>query len=359
MADPGQHGGNVLETALKLGIDANSLTDFSANINPLGMPARLREALAAQLALAERYPDPLYRRLHQRLARHHGCPESWILAGNGATELIFDLACLLRQKTVLLLTPGFAEYRRALQWMECRIVDYPLAEQDDFRPDHRLLSALRPGIHALFLCTPNNPTGQLIEPDLLLAIARRCQEQNILLVIDEAFMDFIPDAVGMIPELGHWPNIFVLRSLTKFYAIPGLRLGYLVSGNSQGMQQLRSRRPPWTINAFAALAGEMVLDDREYQQRTRQWLREEQSYLQAGLQSLPEIKIWRPAANYIFLRCLRQGFDLQTALLDYRLLIRSCGNYPGLTADYYRLAVRGHEENSRLLDAMTRIFSHG
>ncbi len=358
MAEPNQHGGNVLEMALKLGIDESTLTDFSANINPLGMPARLREALVEQLALAERYPDPLYRRLHQRLARHHDCPESWILAGNGATELIFDLACLLRHKTVLLLTPGFAEYRRALQWMECLIEDYPLGEQDDFRPDHRLLTALRPGIHCLFLCTPNNPTGQLIEPALLQAIAKRCHELDIMLVIDEAFMDFIPDDPGMIPELGRWPHIFVLRSLTKFYAIPGLRLGYLVSSNTPAMQQLRSRRPPWTINAFAALAGERVLDDREYQQRTRQWLREEQAYLLAGLQSLPEIKTWRPSANYIFLRCLRQGFDLQTALLNSRLLIRSCGNYPGLTADYYRLAVRGHEDNRRLLDAMKVLF-HG
>ncbi len=123
---------------------------------------------------------------------------------------------------------------------------------------------------------------------------------------------------GMIPILERWPNIFVLRSLTKFYAIPGLRLGYLASSNSQAMQQLRSRRPPWTINAFAALAGEMVLDDQDYRQRTLRWLREEQAFLLAGLRSLPGLKTWRPAANYIFLRCLRPGFDLQTALLDFR-----------------------------------------
>jgi len=359
MAEFGQHGGNVLETALRLGIDEKSLTDFSANINPLGMPTRLRAALIEQLALAERYPDPLYRRLHQRLARHHDCPESWILAGNGATELIFDLASLLRHKTVLLLTPGFAEYRRALEWMECRIEDYPLGETDDFRPDQRLLAALHPGIHCLFLCTPNNPTGQLIEQSLLLAIARRCRDLGILLVVDEAFMDFIPDLPGLIPELGHWPHVFVLRSLTKFYAIPGLRLGYLVNSDAQAMQQLRSRRPPWTINAFAALAGETVLGDREYQQRTRQWLRDEQTYLLAGLRSLPDVKTWQPAANYIFLRCLRTGFDLQAALLDVGLLIRSCANYPGLTADYYRLAVRGHDDNRRLLTAMERIFPGG
>ena len=359
MTGPGQHGGNVLEMALKLGISEDDIVDFSANINPLGMPAPLKHALAEHLALAERYPDPRYRRLHQRLARHHACPESWILAGNGATELIFDLACLLRQKTVLLLTPGFAEYRRALQWMECQIRDYPLTVDHDFCPDRRLLEALRPDIDCLFLCSPNNPTGQVVAPDLLKAIAARCHELGIMLVVDEAFMDFIPGIPSMIDSLADWPQVMVLRSLTKFYAIAGLRLGYLVSSNTEAMAQLRLRRPPWTINAFAALAGETVLDDQEYRQRTFRWLREEQDYLLAGLRAIPALRPWRPAANYIFLRCLRPKLDLQAALLEHRLLIRSCANYPGLDGEYYRLAIRGHEDNRRLLAALHQVLAGG
>lgn len=359
MDDLGQHGGNVLEIALKLGVDEQSICDFSANINPLGMPGILRTALIEHLTLAERYPDPQYRRLHEQLARHHGCPVSWILAGNGATELIFDLACLLRQKTVMLLTPGFAEYRRALQWMECRIEDYPLAASDDFCPDNRLLAALRPGIDAVFLCSPNNPTGQLIAPDLLRAIARRCHELGIMLVIDEAFMDFIPDVPSMITQLAQWPNLFVLRSLTKFYAIPGLRLGYLIGSDPQAMQLLRARRPPWTINGFAALAGEIVLNLHAYQQQTRRWLLAEQTFLYEGLIALADIKVWRPAANYIFLHCLRPALDLQTALLQHGILIRSCANYPGLDSAYYRLAIRGHQDNQRLLASLQRVLSGG
>ncbi|WP_413738847.1 threonine-phosphate decarboxylase CobD [Sodalis sp. RH21] len=364
MTELGQHGGNVLEIALKLGLDEAAIVDFSANINPLGMPPSLKRAITSRLDLAECYPDPLYRRVHERLAAHHRCPASWILAGNGATELIFDLASLLRQKTVLLLTPGFAEYRRALQWMDCRIEDYPLSEADDFRPDRRLLSALRPGLDCLFLCTPNNPTGQLIEPELLLAVARRCRELDIMLVVDEAFMDFIPAGVSLISSLMRFPRVFVLRSLTKFYAIPGLRLGYVVSSNAEAMAQLRLRRPPWTINAFAALAADVMLDDDDYLQATRRWLGQEQAFLTQGLRAFAQLRVWQPAANYIFFRCRQPGLDLQAALLGPAgggtgLLIRSCANYPGLNADYYRVAIKGHEDNQRLLAALAQVFPHG
>ncbi len=359
MAQANQHGGNVLDMALAFGMDETSIVDFSANINPLGMPASLKRALNAQWSLAERYPDPLYRRLHARLAAQHGCPASWVLAGNGATELIYDLAFLLRGKTVLLLTPGFAEYRLALEGMDCRIREYPLAEQDDFRPDRRLLAALRPGIDCLFLCSPNNPTGQLIEPDLMQDIALRCRAMAITLVVDEAFMDFIADGVSMVDSLANFPNVFVLRSLTKFYAIPGLRLGYMVSSDGQAVARLRERRPPWTLNAFAALAGEVVLDDVGYQRDSWHWLRRQQAYLFTGLNALPALKVWRPAANYIFFRCLRPGLDLQALLLPRGLLIRSCANYPGLSADYYRVAIKGAADNRRLLDAMGSVLAHG
>ncbi len=373
MDEGGQHGGNVREMVQRWGLDESAILDFSANINPLGMPTSLKQEIVNRLDVAECYPDPGYQRLRARLAAYHHCPASWILAGNGATELIFDLASLLRHKTVLLLTPGFGEYRRALQLMHCRLEEYPLAEEDDFRPDQRLLAALRPGLDCVFLCSPNNPTGQLMEGALLLAIAQRCQELSIMLVVDEAFMDFIPDGISMIDHLQRFSQVFVLRSLTKFYAIPGLRLGYMVSSDTAAMIQLRNRRPPWTLNAFAALAGEILLDDRDYQQATWRWLKQEQTILTEGLRALPQLKVWQPAANYIFFRCLRPGLDLQAALLNpiiadvgtqavanqTRPLIRSCANYPGLNGDFYRVAIKGHEDNQRLLRELGRIFSHG
>lgn len=203
-----QHGGNTREAAALYGVPEAQLLDFSANINPLGMPASLQRAIIANLALAERYPDVDYLALHQRLAAHHQVPPSWVLAGNGETELIFALANALRPRRALLATPGFAEYRRALERVNSEIIDYPLTEANGWNLDRRFLAALTPGLDCVFLCTPNNPTGILPDAALLRDIARRCGELNITLIVDEAFLDFVPQAQGLIPQLGAMKHVW-------------------------------------------------------------------------------------------------------------------------------------------------------
>jgi threonine-phosphate decarboxylase len=357
MAFISEHGGNTLEAAQALGVDPALLTDFSANINPLGMPASLRRAIVEQLTLAERYPDVEYRALHAALAKHHNVPPEWVLAGNGETELIFNLVQFLAPAKALLLTPGFAEYRRALTRAGCEIIDFPLRESEGWQPDEKLLSALTPQLDCLFLCTPNNPTGLLPEKKLLIKVANRCREQNIALVVDEAFLDFMSDEPGFIPQLSQYPQLYVLRSLTKFFAIPGLRLGYLVSADTALVKKVRQAREPWTINAFAALAGEIILEDRAYIKATREWLSREQPRLFSLLASLPGLTAWRPGANYIFIRCDIEGLDLQQALLEQFILIRHCKNYPGLDERYYRLAVKSAADNDRLVAALRKVLN--
>lgn len=349
-----QHGGNIREAAALTGLNAEQLIDFSANINPLGMPDTLRRAIIGNLDAAERYPDPDYLALHQALANHHGLPKTWMMAGNGETELIFQLLSHLAPRHALLLTPGFAEYRRALARTGCRITDFPLAESDGWQPDRRLLAALTPELDCLILCTPNNPTGLMPDRQLLEAIITRCGECGITLVVDEAFIDFLPDATGCIPWLAGHPHVWVLRSLTKFYAIPGLRLGYLINSDAQQVAALRSQREPWTINAFAALAGEIILDDRPYQQATRQWLARERPILFDGLAALPDVTVWPGQANYLFFR-YDGDEDLQRRLLEQQILIRSCANYPGLDRRYFRVAVKSHADNAALIAALTHI----
>ncbi|MGB7801062.1 threonine-phosphate decarboxylase CobD [Buttiauxella sp.] len=358
MAFSSQHGGNIIEAAAVMGVDANSIIDFSANINPLGMPDSLKRAIVANLALAERYPDVEYRALHQALASHHHVPQEWVLAGNGETELIFNLVQQLAPRKALLLTPGFAEYRRALTRAGCEITDFPLAEENNWQPDESLLLALTRDLDCLFLCTPNNPTGLLIDYELLLAIAQRCLENGIALIVDEAFLDFLPQEAGLIPHLSRFPQLYVLRSLTKFFAIAGLRLGYMVSANTELVNRIRQQREPWTINAFAALAGEVILNDREYIEASYRWLSTEQPRLFNGLNALHGITVWRPRANYIFLRCDIYGLDLQRALLEENILIRHCANYPGLDARYYRVAIKSPTDNDKLLDALRRVISN-
>ena len=351
------HGGNIREAAQILGIGPASLVDFSANINPLGMPEPLKQALIAQITLAERYPDVEYQRLHQQLAAHHNVPVEWILAGNGETESIYTLAQGLQPRRAMLVTPDFAEYRRALEQVGCQISHFSLREEEGWQLTERILPALTSELDCLFLCTPNNPTGLYPDAALLAAIVDRCREQAITLVVDEAFLDFLPDEPGLIPMLADNTHLWVLRSLTKFYAIPGLRLGYLLGSDSAMMAKLRQRQMPWSINAFAALAGECVLQDSDYQQATWQWLAQEREGLLSHLRAFAGLTVWEGRANYLFLRCDMAGLDLQQALLERHVLIRSCANYPGLDARYYRVAVRSREENARLCQALHAVFS--
>lgn len=351
------HGGNIREAASILGISPERLLDFSANINPAGMPDSLKRALLDNMSAAERYPDPSYQQLHQALAAHHQVPESWILAGNGETESIFTLVNGLRPRRAMLVTPGFAEYRRALTLAGCDIVDYALREEDGWQLTAAILDALTGGVDCLFLCTPNNPTGLLPDALLLQSIAERCQQLGITLVLDEAFMDFLSEREGFISHLADNPHLWVLRSLTKFYAIPGLRLGYLMSSDVAKVQLMRERQMPWSINAFAVLAGEVVLQDRAYQQASWQWLNTERPRLYQALQAIKGLSIWPGVANYLFLRCDVPEIDLQRALLEKQILIRSCANYPGLDNRYYRVAVRSAQENDVLITAMQAVFN--
>ncbi|WP_336240538.1 threonine-phosphate decarboxylase CobD [Citrobacter werkmanii] len=351
------HGGNTREAAELLGISPEQLLDFSANINPLGMPASLKRAIIDNLDSAERYPDVDYAQLHTALADHHQIPASWILAGNGETESIFTLVHGLKPGHAMIVTPGFAEYRRALQWGGCTIHEFALREEDGWQLTEAILDALTPELDCLFLCTPNNPTGLLPDNHLLHEIATRCELLGITLILDEAFIDFIAGEPGFIPLLHGNPHIWVLRSLTKFYAIPGLRLGYLVNSNEHAVAQMRSQQMPWSINAFAALAGEIILPDSAYQQATWKWLEQEGARFEQQLQALSGLTVYPGRANYRLLRCDREDVDLQRAMLEQHVLIRSCANYPGLDTRYYRVAVRSMEENNRLLAALRKALS--
>ncbi|USP12565.1 threonine-phosphate decarboxylase CobD [Vibrio gazogenes] len=368
MAKSGQHGGNTRQMAEKYGQKAEDILDFSANINPLGMPQSLRDAIISQVTCVERYPDIDYQHLHQAIARHHAVqinrpdsdfPASYVIAGNGATELIFQWVQQTQPRRALIVEPTFAEYRQALTRIGCDIERFVLVEQEGFAVTERLLAALHEGLDCLFLCTPNNPTGLMPPPALLQRILNRSAELGIQLFVDESFIDFLPQHRGLADVLDRYPNLFLLRSMTKFYAIPGLRLGYLLSANQPMLAALRDTREPWTINAFAALAGDILLQDHTYAQQTYHWLQREQHTLYQGLSQFPALTVYPPTANYIFFRLNQADFDLQHALMQHNILIRHCANYHGLSAQYYRVAIRTGEDNQQLLEALRDVLSHG
>ncbi|MCM7771701.1 threonine-phosphate decarboxylase CobD [Enterobacter asburiae] len=351
-----EHGGNVLETGLQLGIDPELLLDFSANINPLGLPERVRSLIVSHLDIIMQYPDVEYRHLHQALASASRCDYDQTIAGNGETELIYGLVRTLAPRRAMLLVPGFAEYRRALQQQGCEIIDYALSEQNGFQVDAAILDAVRARRpDCLFIATPNNPTGLMPDADLLDRLASLCEALQIALIVDEAFIDFLPQGSTLAPRLAESRYLYLLRSLTKFFAIPGLRLGYLLSGNKHTIRQLKQTREPWSVNAFSALVGQHLLLDEDYIARSHAFIARERDVLWQAMTRFSSLAVWKPQANFIFFRCLRQGFDLKAALLGHHILIRHCENYPGLDRDYYRIAVRTEAENRRFIDALTHV----
>lgn len=359
MANSGQHGGNVLQMAEQFNLEPTQVIDFSANINPLGMPMQVREAITRQLDCLQHYPDIEYRLLHQSIALHHTCSPQWVLAGNGATELIFLWAQHVKPQKALLIEPSFAEYRRALSRVGCAIDNYVLREEDGFAVTERVLDALHDNLDCLFICTPNNPTGLIPDTELLQAIIKRCQQLDIRLFVDESFIDFMPDRPGLSQCLADNPHLYVLRSLTKFYALPGLRLGYLLSSDVALLDRIRDEREPWTINALASLAGEILFEDERYAQQTYRWLAQEQAYLTTELAQFEDIQTFPPSANYLFFKHRTDDSNLQNALMQHGILIRSCSNYTGLNHQFYRVAIKSRGDNQRLIAALHQVLGHG
>jgi len=359
MAISGQHGGNVLQMANQFGFAPEAIIDFSANINPLGMPGGLKHLIIENLSRLEQYPDIEYHLLHRQLARHHRCSQSHVIAGNGATELIFLWAQYVKPKKALLVEPSFGEYRRALTQVGCTISNYLLKENEGFKVTKRILTKLSPDLDCLFLCTPNNPTGLQPDADLLFEILYRCDVMGIKLFVDESFLDFMPEVKSFSRYLKSHKNLYVLRSLTKFYALPGLRLGYMLSSDTKLLNEIREHREPWTINAMAALAGEVLFDFITYHQETFDWLTTERNYLLTELNRFKNINVYSPSANYIFFKHLNESSNLQKELMQLGMLIRSCSNYIGLNHQYYRIAVKSHNDNLQLISALNQVLNYG
>jgi threonine-phosphate decarboxylase len=341
------HGGDVYSQRIR--------TDFSANINPLGPPESVKRAAAESMEQIQNYPDVNQRQLRQSLAAHEDVPESWLTFGNGAAELIFALCLGCRPKKALLVSPGFAEYETALKAAGCDISWYELREEQDFQLKEDYLEYITPELDMVFLCNPNNPTGILIEPELLAGIAKKCLECNVLFVLDECFNGFLedPEESSMKRYLEQYPNLFLLKAFTKLYAMPGLRLGYGICSNLQVQEAIQEVLQPWSVSIPAQAAGVAALKEGLYVAVSRKIVKKERSYLQKELQELG-LKVWEGAANFLFFKG-PEGLGEACRARGY--LIRDCSNYRGLSEGYYRIAVRTGEENQAFLQVLKDLVS--
>jgi len=355
------HGGNLNWAAQLAGCSPSVILDFSASINPLGPPESAITAIQRGVSSLKHYPDPNYSQLRKVLAQWHQLSGSeWVLPGNGAAELLSwagrELAELDR---VALITPAFGDYRRALDAFGANIRSYPLnvpqmVHQAGFY--HNL--DLEPPVGnnwGLLLNNPHNPTGQLFSRQAILPYL----EQFALVVVDEAFMDFLPpqQQPSLVQDVEHYPNLVVLRSLTKFYALPGLRIGYAVA-HPQRLQRWQKWRDPWSVNGLAVEAGMAVLDDGDFQCQTWQWLQSARSRFDQTLKQIPGLTPIPSAANFFLVATEIAGSQLQAELLKQaQILIRDCLSFPELGDGYFRTAIRHPQDNQKLQQALFRVMT--
>jgi cobyric acid synthase CobQ/L-threonine-O-3-phosphate decarboxylase len=347
------HGGNLQALAAESGRRPVEILDFSANINPLGPPAWLRPTISRHVEDLVHYPEPFARDLVEASAEHFGVGAERIVAGNGSTELLYALPELLDVRRAVIPAPCYIDYDRACRRAGVPVAPLPLREADAFVPDAEAIARhCGPGV-LVILGQPGNPTGQALEPSGLRELIEPHPETHFL--IDEAFADFCSPSVSLLPGLPE--NAIVLRSLTKFYAIPGLRVG-LAMAAPQLAERLRQHIPPWSVNTLAQAVGVRALQDTEYARRSREQVDTLRSELADALDSIPSLQVIPARADYLLVKltaAATEGRELRSALLrEEGIAIRLCDNYEGLDRNWFRIAVRTREENQRLVAALRR-----
>lgn len=353
------HGGNLHKAARKYGLPVKDITDFSANINPLGPSRKLLSAISKNLDLIARYPDPDCTELKAKLAEYLEVKEESLLLGNGAAELIYLLVRVLKCRRALIPVPTFGEYALSVLCQGGEVLELPMPEENGFRlPVDEIISSL-PDVDLLFLCNPNNPTGRLTNRKTILTILEKAWVHGVMVIIDEAFMDFVPrrELFSVIKMAGQQPNLAVLYSMTKFFGIPGLRLG-AIAGPEKLISRMSTAKEPWSVNVLAQVAGVAGLLDYEHMQDTCRMVNSEKKFLFEQLASLPGVQPLPGAANFIMVDVTGSGFtsmELTELLGRQGVLVRECSDFNGLAGRYLRLAVKSHPENEKLLMALNKV----
>jgi threonine-phosphate decarboxylase len=356
------HGGNIYEIAQGLSLDPNEIIDFSTSINPLGFSKKAEKKIKESFSAILRYPDTHCSELSRALAQFHGLEEDQILAGAGSTEFIYAIPRVLKMQRVLVVTLAFSEYENALEscpaTADCSVHYFETREEDGFELDvEGLLFTLTRGYDALYLCNPNNPTGILTEKEELKKILAQTERERVSFILDEGFIDF-EEEESLKKEAATSSRLILLRSLTKFFALPGLRVGYMIS-NPEVIEKFWQIREPWTVNALAQIAAVESLRDTGYRSRTNQFIPPEWDHLIQGLRAIPGFIPYPGAANYLLVQ-LHPSLNLTAAELREKLLlqgilIRDCNSFHHIGPYFFRVAVRSRRENRLLLKALRRV----
>ena len=365
------HGGNIYKIFREKNID--KILDYSSNINPYGLPENLKKEIFEKLFVLERYPDPDYIELREKIAEKNNLNIENIIVGNGATEIIFLFMKILSPKKVLIVSPTFGEYERAIKAStlandSLEINYFELKETENFVLNVKNLETeLENNYDLLILCNPNNPTGQFLKLKKLEEILKICEQKNTKLFVDEAFVEFVEDweNESIINSKENKENLFVIRAFTKFFAIPGLRLGYGICFNNNLLKKMLEKKEPWSVNNIADLAGKTVLDDENYIQKTKEWIKDQKKYMYENLNKIEGLRAYKTEVNFILLKIednlLEKGLDvknLRKKMLEKGILIRDASNFIYLDKHYFRLAIKDKLNNEKVIETLTSILKN-
>lgn len=369
------HGGNIFQFAHEQRIEPYEVVDFSANINPLGPSQRGLDALNAQLRYISHYPDATNDDVLNAIADTYGMDKHQIIVGNGAAELLYAICRLPGYTGAFVPAPGFSEYKEALEASNIPVRDifYRPREDDNGKPyfevPYLALETFaaelkgQDGRIIVFLGNPNNPDGTLLDKAHIRTVASMLKDANSLLVIDESFIDFVgndplqDNAHSMRSLVNEFDNIIVVHSFTKFYAVPGLRIGAAFA-NKTLITQLQQYIPSWSVNTLAQAYTKAALNDVDYIKQTKQELNEERAFMYNALDALEGITVYPPSANFILFQVNQEGITanyINEELKKYNMIVRNCDSYVGLTNHWVRIAIKDHDTNIKLVDKLTNI----
>ena len=342
------HGGDIYSKNITL--------DFSASVNPYGTPPSVLDAITSSLRNIGHYPDPGCKELIRSIGTYENVSPEFILSGNGAAELIYAFCLSEKPQKALIPIPAFSEYENALYLSDCRIIHHRMSPSQGFRPDNSILEQItETEPDTIFLCNPGNPSGSLIDFRLLEKITGLCNKLHIRMFIDECFLELTGNGQSLVPLLAEHPELFILKSLTKTYAIPGVRIGYGLTSDIDLLKRMSRVVQPWNVSIISQEAGISALKEKDYLKNSVERICQEREWLTKELRSFGFF-VCPSDVNYILFKA-PEGLD--SALEKKGIAIRNCSNFQGLETGWYRTAVRTHEENEILIRAIRKIIQGG
>lgn len=348
------HGSDLEKIEQAYGIKKESITSFSANVNPLGISPALRRTLAEKIDAITSYPDRDYVSLRKCIADYVKTDFENIIVGNGSTELISLFIQIEHPKKAVVIGPTYSEYEREIALDGGTTLYYPLREEDGFVLDTKAFIAhLKDDIDLLVLCNPNNPTSTCVLNKDMRRILDACKQHGIYVMVDETYVEFADnmEQITSVPLTNYYNNLVILRGTSKFFAAPGLRLGYAVTGNQDLVKTINTRKNPWTINSLAAIAGEIMFQDDQYIRRTKELISSERSRLFQLFAAQKDFKVYKPSGNFMLVRILKDGLTAQELFertIKKGMMIRNCSTFPFLDDKYIRFCFMEPEKNDAL-----------